>query len=114
MSNEIKIRKLPGTWSIRAAGAVIAETNSALELSEGEYKPVVYFPRSDIAMAFLDRTDHATHCPYKGEASYFSIETKNGPIVNAAWSYETPIATASDIKDHLAFYPGEKISIEHV
>ena len=62
----------------------------ALELTEQGYNPVIYFPRDDIAMAFLDQTEKTSHCPHKGNASYFSIITKNGPIENVAWSYEAP------------------------
>ena len=62
---------------VRAGGAVLGETKEALELVEGDYPPVIYFPRDDIAMAFLDDSDHASHCPWKGDASYFSIITKS-------------------------------------
>jgi len=112
MTQEIKIRALSGTWAVRAAGAVIAETRFALELIEGQSLPVIYFPRDDIAMAFLDYTQKTTHCPQKGSARYFSIITKNKPIENVAWSYETPAKEMLQIKQHLAFYPNEKIAIE--
>ena len=114
MTENIKIYPAAGTWTVRAAGAVIAETTNALELHEGDYAPVVYFPREDIAMAFLDASDHTSVCPHKGTASYYSIETKNGPIPNAAWSYEAPIESMSKITGHLAFYPGEKVTVEEV
>lgn len=90
------------------------ESQNAIEVSEDGYEPVIYFPRADIAMAFLDPSETRTHCPHKGDASYFSIETKNGPIPDAAWSYETPNPDVIDLKDHVAFYLGEKIAIEHV
>ena len=96
MTEYIKIGALSGKWSIRAAGAVIAETCRALELTERGYDPVIYFPRDDIAMAFLDQTDKTSHCPHKGDARYFSIITKNGPIENVAWSYEAPKKTWSE------------------
>ena len=114
MAHKIKIRALSGTWAIRAAGAVIAETRSALELIEGQSLPVMYFPRDDIAMALLDYTQKTTHCPQKGDARYFSIITKNKPIENVAWSYETPAKEMLLIKQHLAFHPNEKITIEHL
>ena len=63
MADHIKIRKAAGTWVVRAGGAVIAESSSALELSEGSYPPVIYIPKADIAMAFLEPTDHSSHCP---------------------------------------------------
>ena len=113
MADHIKIRPATGTWVVRAAGAVIGESKNALELSEGDYPPVIYFPRADLAMAFLEPTELTSKCPYKGEATYFTIEAKSGPIANAAWSYETPIDSVADIKDHIAFY-SEKVAVEQV
>lgn len=113
MADHIKIRPATGTWVVRAAGAVIGESKNALELTEGDYPPVVYFPRSDLAMAFLDETDMSSKCPYKGEASYFTIVAKSGPIANAAWSYATPIEAVAGIKDHIAFY-STKVAVEQV
>ena len=114
MTEYIKIGALSGKWSIRASGAIIAETCRALELTERGFDPVIYFPRDDIAMAFLDQTDKIFHCPHKGDARYFSIITKNGPIENVAWSYEAPKKDLVRIKDHLAFYLNDKITIEQV
>lgn len=110
----ITIRKAPGNWTVRAGGAVIGESSNALELSEGDMAPVIYFPRGDIAMAFLDESDHGTHCPYKGDASYFSIVTKSQTIQNAGWSYEAPIADVARIKDHIAFYTNDLVAVERV
>ncbi|EAP76702.1 DUF427 domain-containing protein [Roseovarius nubinhibens] len=111
---KITIRNAAGTWTVRAGGAVLAESTNALELTEGEYPPVIYFPRGDIAMAFLDATDHKTTCPHKGEASYFSIVTKSQTLDNAAWSYEAPTEAAARIKDHLAFAPGDYLTVEEI
>ncbi len=111
---EIRIRKAEGTWSVRAGGAVLAETKNALELSEGDYPAVIYFPRDDIAMAFLDETDHSTHCPHKGDANYFSIVTKSQTLKNAAWSYESPKEGVARIKDHLAFYASDAVAVEQI
>lgn len=113
MSDHIKIRKAEGTWVVRAGGAVLGESRNALELTEGSYPPVIYFPRDDIAMAFLDRTDRTTTCPHKGAASYFSIVTKSTTLDNAAWSYETPKPGVEAIAGHLAFYP-DKATVERV
>ena len=114
MADHITIRKAPGKWSVRAGGAVLGESSNALELLEGSYEPVIYFPREDIAMAFLDRTEKSTHCPHKGDASYFSIVTKSKTIENAAWSYETPLDGVDRIKDHLAFYTGDEVTVERI
>ena len=113
MSDHIKIRPAGGTWVVRAGGAVLGESRNALELIEGSYPPVIYFPREDIAMAFLDVTDTRTTCPHKGEATYYSIIAKSGAIRDAAWSYEDPKDAVAEIKGHLAFYP-EKVAVEEV
>ena len=113
MADHIRIRDAAGTWVVRAGGAVIGETARALELSEGDDPPVIYFPRADIAMAFLDPAGTATACPYRGTASHFTIVAKNGPIRDAAWSYETPNAGVAAIAGHLAFHP-DKATVERV
>lgn len=109
---EIRIRKLDGTHVVRAGGAVLGETQNALELTEGSLDPVIYFPRDDIAMAFLDSSDSKTQCPHKGDASYFSIVTKSKTITDAAWSYESPSANAARIAEHLAFAPSDEVFVE--
>lgn len=111
MSDHIKITKASGTYSIRAAGAVLGESANVLILTEGDMDPVLYVPRADLAMAFFDKTDHSTHCPHKGDASYYTLQAKSGPIVNAAWSYEAPIAGMEQIADHLAFN-SDKVTVE--
>ena len=87
MSDHIKIRPAKGTFVVRAGGAVLGETTRALELTEGSYPAVVYIPREDIAMAFLDPSITTSSCPHKGLATYFDIEAKSGTIKDAAWSY---------------------------
>ena len=114
MAPKITITRAPGTWVVRAGGAVLGESKNALELNEGDLPPVIYFPRDDIAMAFLDESDHSTTCPWKGEASYFSIITKSTTLDNAAWSYEDPKEEVARIKDHLAFYVSDKVAVERV
>ena len=110
----IKIQKANGTWVVRAGGAVLGESSNALELQEGDYPPVIYFPRADIAMAFLDTSDHTTHCPHKGDASYFSIVTKSKTLANTVWSYENPKSDVAAIKDHLAFYASDDVAVEQL
>ena len=113
MADQIKLRNAPGKYSIRAAGAVLGESSNVIELSEGDLAPVLYVPRADLAMAFFDKTDTSTHCPHKGDATYYTLEAKSGPIPDAAWSYETPIKGLEAIAGHLAFYP-DKITVEEV
>jgi uncharacterized protein (DUF427 family) len=114
MADHIKIRRADGTWTIRAGGAVLGESTNALELTEGSYPFVIYFPRSDIAMAFLDKTDKTSTCPWKGEASYYSIVTKSTTLKNAAWSYEDPKPGMEAIKGHFAFYATDDVTIEQI
>ncbi|MEL6608127.1 MAG: DUF427 domain-containing protein [Pseudomonadota bacterium] len=103
MAQHITIEPANGTWVVRVAGAVLAESASALMLTEGDYPFVIYFPRDDVAMAFLDASDKVTHCPHKGDASYFHLVTKSGTLENAVWSYETPKEGVAQIAGHLAF-----------
>ena len=114
MASNITIRKADGTWSVRAGGAVLGESTNALELLEGDYPAVIYFPRDDLAMAFMDTTEKSTHCPHKGDASYFSIVTKSQTLENAAWSYEAPKEDVARIKDHIAFYANDNVTVEQV
>ncbi len=114
ISTVLSIAPAQGTWVIRAAGAVIGESKRALELQEDGHSPVIYFPREDVEMAFLEATDHTTHCPRKGDASYFSIVAKSGVIRNAVWSYDTPIEGATGIAGYLAFYTGDKVAVEQL
>ena len=88
-------------------GEVVADSREALVLEEGKYAPVYYLPRKDVKMERLIRTSHTTHCPHKGDATYYSVS--NGRTArNAVWSYEQPIEQVRAIKDNLAFYP-EKV-----
>ena len=114
MSNHITIRKAGGTWSIRAGGAVIGESANALSLHEGGYEPVIYIPRTDVAMAFLEPSDKITTCPHKGQAQHYSIVTKSTVLKDAAWSYEDPNDDVAEIKDHLAFYPSDLVTVEEI
>ncbi|WP_170391022.1 DUF427 domain-containing protein [Ruegeria arenilitoris] len=114
MTDYIKIRKAPGKWCVRSGGAILGETTNALELLEGDLAPVIYFPRADIAMAFLDKTEKLTHCPHKGDATHYSIVNKSSVTQNAVWSYEDPIPAVAEIKGYLAFYPLESVKVEQI
>lgn len=114
MQKHITVTPASGTWTVRAGGAVIGETRNALALSEGDLPFVIYFPRDDVAMAFLDASDHSSECPHKGTASYFDIMSKSATYKNAVWSYETPVDDVAAIKDHLAFAVQDGVTVEQV
>lgn len=97
---------------VTVAGRVVADTRDALTMREAAYPPVQYIPRKDVDMSLLAPTDHATYCPYKGEAAYFSIPSGGPRAANAVWTYEAPFAAVAIIKDHVAFYPDRFDSIE--
>jgi len=97
---------------VSAAGRVIADTRDGLTLYEAHYPAVQYIPRKDVDMTLLARTDRTTYCPYKGDASYFSIPAVGERSIDAVWTYETPYPAVADIKDHLAFYPDRVDAIE--
>ena len=97
---------------VRVAGRVIADTRAALSLKEADYPPVLYIPRADADMTLLERTDHATYCPYKGDCAYYSIAAGGDRSVNAVWTYEDPYPAVAEIKDHLAFYANRVDAIE--
>ncbi len=101
----ITIERNPARIVVSLAGRIVADTREALTLREAHYPAVQYIPRKDVDMALLDRTDHTTYCPYKGDCSYYSIPIGGERSINAVWSYEAPYAAVTPIKDHLAFYP---------
>jgi uncharacterized protein (DUF427 family) len=108
----ITIAKNDKRVRVTFAGRVIADTSRALTLKEASYKPVFYVPRADANMSLLKRTDHQSHCPYKGDASYFSIVADDRSVENAVWSYEKPFPAVGEIREYLAFYPNRVDAIE--
>ena len=109
----ITITKNPRRVRVTAGDIVIAETSMALTLKEAKYPAVQYLPREDANMALLERTDRTTHCPYKGDASYYSVKADGKTLDNAIWTYEMPFPAMAEISGHLAFYP-DKVKIEEV
>jgi uncharacterized protein (DUF427 family) len=97
---------------VKLAGKVIADTRHALTLREANYPPVHYIPRKDVDMTLLERTEHQTYCPYKGECSYYSIPAGAERSVNAVWTYESPYAAVEEIRNYVAFYPDRVDSID--
>ncbi len=105
MASHITIMPIDGAVTVTAGSTVLGTSQKALELREGDGRPVIYVPREDIDMGRLVATSHATSCPYKGKASYYSIKGDFGMLANAVWSYETPKDDVAAIAGHLAFYP---------
>jgi uncharacterized protein (DUF427 family) len=124
MQSQTRVKRIPGpdhpidiapTSSrvvVKVAGRVIADTRDALTLREAAYPPVQYIPRKDVDLSLLARTDHQSYCPYKGEASYYSVSVAGERGVNAVWTYEAPYEAVAQIGEYLAFYPDRVDSIE--
>ena len=85
-------------------GEVIADSTAMKLLHETDHIPVYYFPLDDVRMNLLQKSDHATHCPYKGDASYWNVRVGDRVAENAMWAYEDPIPEATDLKGLAAFY----------
>lgn len=100
-----------GTVVIRAGGAVIAESRTALIMDEGTYAPVYYLPRRDAGIEFLSPSGTVTRCPHKGAARHYHLRVKSGTIEDAAWSYEEPLDQAQEIRGYIAYY-ADKVTVE--
>lgn len=96
---------------VRFNGELLADSTRALELFEGEYAPVFYLPREDVKMDLLTPTESVTWCPFKGEASYWSIDAAGTDGQDAVWSYEDPFVEMADLQNYMSFYPN-KVEIE--
>ena len=107
----IAITRTPQRVRVTLGGQVVADTTRALALQEASYPVVLYVPREDADMALLEASPRSTHCPYKGDASYYSIAAGGKRAENAVWSYEDPFPAMAEIKGHLAFYPDRVDSI---
>ena len=108
----ISIERNPNRIVVTVSSRVVADTRDALTLREAGYPAVHYIPRKDVDMALLERTEHATYCPYKGDCSYFSVPLGGNRSKNAVWTYEVPYPAVTLIKDHLAFYADRVDAIE--
>src|SRR4051794_26203688 len=109
----ITIEPAAKRWRAFFAGHVIADSADALILKEADYPPRVYFPRADVSMEYMSRTDRGTHCPYKGDASYYTVLMDGEFAENAVWSYEHPFPAMDPIAGRLSFYP-DKIEVYEV
>ena len=101
----ISIKANPSRVTVTVGGKIVADTRAALTLREASYPGVQYIPRRDVDMTALARSEHTTYCPYKGDASYYSIPAGGDRSINAVWTYETPFDAMTPIQDHVAFYP---------
>jgi len=108
----ITIQFNPARVVVSVGDRVVADTCNALTMREASLPAVQYIPRKDVDMSLLQRTDHATYCPYKGDCAYYSIPAGGDRSANAVWTYESPYAAVAEIKDHLAFYPSRVDAIE--
>lgn len=107
----ITLETLPQRLTVKYKGCVIAQSDETLVLTEANYPPVFYVPRAHIMPKYFSRTDHTSHCPYKGDASYFTLSADGETAENVAWSYETPFPALAEIAEHVAFYP-DRVSFE--
>lgn len=100
----VEFEPSPKRVRVNFAGEDIVDTTNALILYESRHVPVYYFPRADVAMERLVPTDNSTHCPFKGDANYFSVVVDGETAENAVWSYELPFDEVAGIKDYVALY----------
>ena len=110
----ITVEPNPNHIVVTVAGKVVADTRRALTLRESSYPAVQYIPMADVDRALLERTDTTSYCPYKGEASYYSIPVGGERSVDAIWSYEAAYPSVSGISGHVAFYPDRVDEISEV
>lgn len=106
-SHPITVTPTDGRVAVSRNGRVIAETDRALTLQEASYPPVQYVPLADVDPSVLERTDHATYCPYKGDAGYYSLVDGDARAENVVWTYDAPYDAVAPIAGHVAFYPDE-------
>jgi len=109
----ITIEANPARVVVTVARRVLADTHDALTLQEADYPPVQYIPLKDVDESLLEATDHGTYCPYKGDASYYSIPVAGEKAINAVWTYRAPSPAVVEIADHVAFYPDRVEIAEH-
>jgi uncharacterized protein (DUF427 family) len=110
----IIIEDNPHRVRVLVGGVIVAETTRALTLKEATLPPVLYIPREDAQMDLYERTEHKSHCPYKGDAAYYTVTAGGIVSKNAVWTYEEPYPAVKDIAGRLAFYPGKVDAIEEL
>jgi uncharacterized protein (DUF427 family) len=104
----ITIEPTNGRVQVRVNGDLVADTTAALELREATLPAVQYIPMADVVQDRLTRSDTSTHCPFKGDAGYYSVTTSAGDTVDdVIWTYEQPYPAVAAIAGHVAFYPNK-------
>ncbi len=105
--------EIPGrNVQIEFNGVVVANSERAVLFKESRLPPVYYFPREDVRMDLMQRARYRTHCPFKGNASYWTLKVGDREAENSVWSYENPIEEAASIKGYLAFWL-EKLGVTY-
>jgi uncharacterized protein (DUF427 family) len=105
-THPITIRPTGSRVTVRVGRVTVAETDRALSLAESTYPVAQYIPIEDVDQSLLDRTTTQTYCPYKGDASYYTVKTPDGTVeADVIWSYEHPYPSVAEIAGHVAFYP---------
>ncbi len=112
MNAHINIEPAGGAVKVVFNGVVVAESRRALVLHEGSYRPTHYIPSADVHMEYLSHTTHHSHCPHKGDASYWTLSVGGLSVENAVWSYADPLEAVAAIKGHMAFYADKVDAIE--
>jgi uncharacterized protein (DUF427 family) len=104
-THPITIRPTGSHVTVRLGGQVVAETDRALALAEASYPVVQYIPVDDVDQSLLERTTTQSYCPYKGDASYYTVQTPDGRTeADVIWTYEHPYPSVAEIAGHVAFY----------
>ncbi len=113
-SHPITVTPNPNRIRVVVGGVIVAETTRALTLREASYPAVQYVPREDVQLDLFEKTERRSHCPHKGDASYFTVTAGGLDRKDAAWSYESPFPAVTGIAGHLAFYPDKVDAIEEL
>jgi uncharacterized protein (DUF427 family) len=98
------VTKNPARVTVKVGDVVVADTTAALELRESNYPAVQYVPLADVDQSLLTATETSTYCPYKGDASYYTLTTPAGELTDVIWTYRAPYDAVAEIADHVAFY----------
>ena len=107
----VDLEQEPERVRVRVGTEVLADSARALLVKETKHEPVVYIPREDVRLDLFERSEHRTFCPFKGEASYWTLSASGRRDENAVWSYEDPFDQVAGLKDYVAFYP-DRVQVE--